>query len=63
MKKIEYCKILIKLDCWHLIPYKVNHTLQEKDYLMSGFLCFELVITYKKKMKHKAVVITCGFVC
>lgn len=43
MKKIEQINLEIKLNYWHLIPFKTEH----KDFKQLGFLCFELIITYK----------------
>jgi hypothetical protein len=41
---MKYYKVMVDLTIWHLRPFKNNHTVQNKNYIEYGFLCFRLVI-------------------
>lgn len=49
MNKIKFIKIILKLNFWYLIPYKINKNLQGIKYVFYRFLCFNLIITYKNE--------------
>jgi len=41
---MKYYKIIIHPSIWHLRPYKIRQTIQDKKYIEYGFLCFRFVI-------------------
>lgn len=44
--KMKYCKILVNITMWHLIPYKLDLR-PTAGIIEYGFLCFKLIITNK----------------
>lgn len=45
---MKYMKILICLNIWHIIPYKVEER-KIQDFLITeyGWLCFRAIFTWK----------------
>jgi len=48
---MRYVKILVNPWLWHLIPYKLKINPQGEILTEFGWLCFKLIITWRKKSK------------
>jgi len=46
---MKYVKILIKPTIWHLKPYILNEFVCDNHLTHYGFLCFDLIITWKNQ--------------
>jgi hypothetical protein len=44
---MKYIKLLIKPTIWHLKPYKINQSISGNELTVIGFLCIDLIITWK----------------